>query len=159
MTGSQSLKGWKWAIAAQERHYLPKCKQASLLRLLGVLDSHNPPEKELQRYSQKTEQQGKAISHSDCAHQTPELLGPGKGTKCRPNQIYTSEGFLSAQPERLRPGRCMKPRAGLRRFPRRNYVEPKWCAPRAGASPEWVRHCKHMPVIFVCSIPPSPQHD
>ena len=44
----------------------------------------------------------------------PELLGPGKGTKRRPNQICTSEGFLSAEPERLRQGRCMKPRAGLR---------------------------------------------
>ena len=31
VTGSQSHKGWKGAIVAQERHYLPKCKQASLL--------------------------------------------------------------------------------------------------------------------------------
>ena len=34
-TGSQSRKGWKGAIAAPERLYLPNCKQASLLRLLG----------------------------------------------------------------------------------------------------------------------------
>ena len=57
MTGSQSLKGWKGAIAAQERHYLPKCKQASLLRLLGILDSHHLPDKGLQQYTQKTEKQ------------------------------------------------------------------------------------------------------
>ena len=57
MTGSQSRKGWKGAIAAQERHYLPKCKQASLLRLLGILDSHHLPDKGLQQYTQKTEQQ------------------------------------------------------------------------------------------------------
>ena len=60
---------------------------------------------------------GKAISHSDLARQTPELLSPGKDTKRRPNQICASEGFLSAEPEWLRPERCMKPRAGLRRFP------------------------------------------
>ena len=60
---------------------------------------------------------GKAISCSDCARQTPELLGLGKGTKCRPNRICASEGYLSAEPEQLRPGRCMQPRAGLRRFP------------------------------------------
>ena len=118
MTGSQSPKGWKEAIAVPERLYLPNCKQASLLtRLLGVLDSHHLPDKGRQQYTQKSEQQGKAISRRDRARQTPELLGPGKGTKRRPNQICTSEGYLSAKLERLRPGRCMQPRAGLRWFP------------------------------------------
>ena len=37
-TGSQSRKGWKGEIADPERLYLPNCKQASLLRLLGVLE-------------------------------------------------------------------------------------------------------------------------
>ena len=23
----------------------------------------------------------------------------------------------------------------------------------------WLRHCEHTPVLFVCSVPPSPQHD
>ena len=50
---------------------------------------------------------GKVISRSDRARQTPELLGPGKGTKRRPNLICASEGYLRAKPERLRPGRCM----------------------------------------------------
>ena len=49
--------GWKGAIAALERLYLPNCKQASLLRLLGVLDSHHLPHKGRQRSTQKTEQQ------------------------------------------------------------------------------------------------------
>ena len=34
--------------------------------------------------------------------------------------------------------------------------------PWAGANPVWPRHCEHSPhkpVIFVCSVPPSPQHD
>ena len=57
MTGSQSLKGWKGAIAAPERLYLPNCKQASLLRLLGILDIHHPPDKGHQWYTQKIEQQ------------------------------------------------------------------------------------------------------
>ena len=57
MTGSQSHKGWKGAIAAPERLYLPNCEQASLLRLLGVLDSHHPPHKRCQWYIQKTKQQ------------------------------------------------------------------------------------------------------
>ena len=57
VTGSQSLKGWKGAIAALERLYLPNCKQASLLRLLGVLDTHHLPHKGRQRSTQKAEQQ------------------------------------------------------------------------------------------------------
>ena len=117
MTGSQSRKGWKGAITAPERLYLPNCKQAFLLRLLGVLDSPHLPGKGRQRYTQKTEQQGEAISRSDRARQPPELLGPGKGAKGRPNRICASEGYLRAEPERLRPGRCMQPRAGLRQFP------------------------------------------
>ena len=56
-TGSQSCKDWKGAIADLERLYLPNCKQASLLRLLGVLDSHHLPHKGGQQSTQKTEQQ------------------------------------------------------------------------------------------------------
>ena len=39
---------------------------------------------------------------------------------------------------------------------RQSYIEPERCALRAGTSPEWMRHCKHTPVIFVCSIPSLP---
>ena len=67
-----------------------------MLRLLGVLDSHHLPQKGSQRSTQKTAAEAeKATSHSDRARQTPELLGPGKGTKRSPNQICTSEGYLS----------------------------------------------------------------
>ena len=60
MTGSQSWKGLKGAIAAPERHYLSNCKQASLLtKTSWVLDSHHPPEKVHQLYTQKTEHQGR----------------------------------------------------------------------------------------------------
>ena len=118
MTGSQSRKGWKGAIAALVRLCLPNHKQASLLtKTSWGLDSHLLPDKGRQRDTQNTEEQGKAISRSDRARHTPELLGPGKGAKRRPNRICTSEGYLRAKPEQLRPGRRMQPRAGPRRFP------------------------------------------
>ena len=48
---------------------------------------------------------------------SPELLQPGKGTKHRPNQVCASENYRVPEPERLRPGKCTQPRAGLRQFP------------------------------------------
>ena len=48
----------------------------------------------------------KVTSRNDRARQTPELLGPGKGTKRSPNRICASEGYLSAEPERLGWGRA-----------------------------------------------------
>ena len=56
-TGSQSRKVWKGATADLERLYLPNCKQAPLLRLLGVLDSHHLPHGGRQQSTQKAEQQ------------------------------------------------------------------------------------------------------
>ena len=56
-TGNQSRKDWKGVIADPERLYLPNCKQASLLRLLGVLDSHHLPHRGRQQSTQKAEQQ------------------------------------------------------------------------------------------------------
>ena len=38
-------------------------------------------------------------------------------------------------------------------------LEPELCVLWVRAGPAWLRHCEHMPVLFVCSIPPSPQHD
>ena len=47
-------------------------------------------------------------------------------------------------------------------------LEPEQCRPRkhtpvwAGANPLWSIHCKnspHMPMIFVFSVPPSPQNN
>ena len=35
------------------------------------------------------------ISRRDHARQTPELLRPGKGTKHTPNQVCSSEDYLS----------------------------------------------------------------
>ena len=68
-----------------------------------------------------------AIRHSDCARQTPELLGPGKGTKCRTTRV--------PEPEWHRLGRCMKPRAGLGWF-RRSNLEPEQCGQGGHTRPE-----------------------
>ena len=120
MTGSQSRKGWKGEIAAQERHYLQKCKQASLLTKIswgsGLSSSARVGTPAIHPENWAAEM-GKVISRSDCDRQTPELLGPGKGTKRMPNQTCASKGYLSTEPGRRRPERCMQPRAGLRWFP------------------------------------------
>ena len=57
-----------------------------------------------------------------------------------------------------------QPRAGLWLFPAEQpRAQAVWAgrlhAPWAGADPVRLRHCEHMPVLFVCSIPPSPQRD
>ena len=88
-----------------------------------------------------------------------ELLGPGKGTKRRPNGICAMP-----EPEQLRPGRWMQPRAGLGWYPAE---QPRawavWAGrahvPWARAGPMWLRHCEHTPVLFVYNVPPSPQRD
>ena len=102
---------------------------------------------------------GKAISLSDCARQTTELLRPGKGTKHRPNRICASEGYLSAKPERLRPGRCMQPRAGLRLFLTVQHRAWAVCAESRGRPSRAETLQAHANVLLVCSIPPSPQCD
>ena len=43
-------------LSIVEPEWFVHCKQASLLRLLGVLDSYHLPHKGRQRYIQKTEQ-------------------------------------------------------------------------------------------------------
>ena len=49
-------------------------------------------------------------------HLLPELLGPGKGTKHRPNQICAFVEYPEPEPQWLRPGKCMQPRAHLGQF-------------------------------------------
>ena len=93
-------------------------------------------------------------SRSDRARQTPELLGSRKGTKRSPNRICASEGYLSTEPERLRPGKCTQPRAGLRWFPAEHPGAGAVCALREGTGQMGLRHCVHMTALFVCSIPP-----
>ena len=165
MTGSQSLKG---AIAAPERPYLQNCKQASLLTKTswgsgqlsftweGALVVH-PENREAGM--------GHAISCSNCTGQTPHhlsCLDLGRAQNAGPTESAPLRTTWVPEPEQLRPGRGMKPRASIRRFP---VEQPRawavWAgrvhAPWAGTGPVWLRHCEHMPVLFVCSVPPSPQ--
>ena len=44
---------------------------------------------------------------------------------------------------------------------RQSNLEPKQCRQGKHTHHEQVglRHCEHTPVLLVCSVPPSPQHD
>ena len=108
---------------------------------------------------------GEAISHSDHAHQTPHHLSCsdlGRAQNTGPTETAPLRTTRVPEPEWLRPGRCIQPRPDLGRFPGE---QPRaWAVfagrahvPWAGAGPVWLRHCEHMPVLFVCSVPPSPQ--
>ena len=159
-TGSQSRKDWKGATADLERLYLPNCKQAPLLRLLGVLDSHHLPHKGRQRSTQKTEQQrqkrrqvavtvlAKHLSYLDLGR--AQNAGPTKSEPLR----ATREPSLSGLDRR---GAC---RLGpVSDGSQQSNVVPEWCKPCAWPCPAWLRHCEHMPVLFAYSIPTFPQCD
>ena len=93
---------------------------------------------------------GEVISHSDRTHQIPHHLSCsdlGRAQNAGPTEsvplrtTWEPGQFLAEQP------RAWAVWAG------RAHVQ--W----VGAGPVWLRHCEHTPVLFVCSIPPSPQHD
>ena len=132
--GSQS---WKGAIAAPESHHLPNCKQVSLLTKTswdsgqltstgrvaardqlprrhtweGVLVIH--PENQ-------TAGMGEAISCSNHAHQAPGHLSCsnlGRVLNTGPTKSALLWDTHVPEPEQLRPGKCIQPRASLRQFP------------------------------------------
>ena len=166
MTGSQSLKG---AITAQERHYLPNCKQSSLLTKTswgsgqssaweGALVVHP---------ANRAAGTGEVISRSDHAHQTshhPSCSKLGRAQNAGPTESTPLRTTRMPEPEQLRPGRCMQPKADLGWFPEE---QPRawavWAGrvhvPWAGAGPVWLRHYEDTPVLFVCSVPRSSQGD
>ena len=70
-----------------------------------------------------------AISLSDRAHQTPHHLSSsdlGRAQNAGPTESAPLKTTRVPEPEWLRPGRCMQPRTGLRRFWRSN-LEPEQC--------------------------------
>ena len=110
---------------------------------------------------------GEVISGNNRARQTPHLLSCSdlrRAQNAGPTESEPLRTTRVTEPERLRPGRCRQPRDGLRWFPAE---QPRawavWArrlhAPLEGAGPVWLRHCEHMPVLFVCSVSPSPQCD
>ena len=72
---------------------------------------------------------GEAISCSDRVHQTPHHLSCsdlGRARNTGPTKSAPLRTTGVPEPERLRPGRCMQPRAGLRQFPAKQ-LEPEQC--------------------------------
>ena len=130
--------------------YQTSSRLLCLLRLLGVLDRH-PPKKVCQLYTQKTwvAGTGEVISRSDHARQTPHHLSCSELRRAQ-NAGPTEESAplrttWVPEPERLRPGRCMQPRASLGRFPAEQprawavwagRVHVRW----VGAGLVWLRH-------------------
>ena len=152
------------------RHYLPNCKQASLLTKTywGSGQSSSTWEGELVVHPEsRAAGTGEAISRRDHARQTPHHLSCsdlGRARNGGPKESVPLRTTWVPESERLRPGRCMQPRAGLGQFPAEQPRAWAVWAGRAhavwvGANPVWLRHCEHTPVLFVCSIPPSPQRN
>jgi len=167
VTGSQSRKG---AIAAPERHYLPNCKQASLLTKTSWGSGHSTSAWEgvaVVHPENCASGTGEAISRSDCARQTPHHLSCSdleRAQSAGPTESAPLRTSWVPEPERLRIGRCMQARAGLGQFPAEQHRGwAVWAgrthAPWTRAGPVWLRHCEHTPVLFVCSSPPSPQRN
>ena len=50
---------------------------------------------------------------------SPELLRRVKGTKRRPNRVCTVMEYQEPESERLKPGKCTKPKVRFRQFPYR----------------------------------------
>ena len=106
---------------------------------------------------------GEVISCSDCAHQTPHHLSCsdlGKAQNAGPTESAPLRTPRVPEPERLRPGKFIQPRALLRQFQQSN-PEPKQCrqgkhTPRergqsqCGREPASTRQC----YLFAASLPP-----
>ena len=154
MTGSQS---WKWAITAPERHYLPNCKQASLLTKTswGSGQSSSAWEGEpVVHPENQAAGTGEAISHSDHDCQTPHhpsCLGLGRAQKTGPTESAPLRTTRVPEPERLRPGRCMQPEASLQRLWWRN-LEPELCGQGGYTCSE--RGQAQCGRLFAASLPP-----
>ena len=160
MTGSQSQKG---AITAPERHYLPNCKHASLLTKTswdsgrstsaweGAPDVH--PENQAAGM-------GKVINRSNHARQTPGHLSfseLGRAQNAGPTESAPGGVPECLNLSGLDLGGACSPGPALDSS-RQSNLEPK-PKPWEVANLGWLRHCKHTPVLFVCSVPPSPQQD
>ena len=104
VTGSQSQKG---AIAAPERHYLPNCKQASLLTKTscGSGQSTSTWEGALVVHPEnRVAETRELINLSGCAHQTPHCLrysDLGRAQNAGPTESVPLRTTWVPEPERL----------------------------------------------------------
>ena len=167
MTGSQS---WKQAIAAPERHYLPNCKQASLLSKTSWGSGQSTSAWEgapVVHPESRAAGTGEAINCSVPARQTPHHLSCsdlGRAQNAGPTESAPLRTSWVPEPEWLRTGRCMQPRASFGWFLAEQHRPwAVWAGrahePWARAGPVWLRHWEHTPVLLVCSVPLSPQRD
>ena len=99
---------------------------------------------------------------------SPELLGPGKGTKRRSNWVCAFVEYPRTWTWAAQTREVHEMQGQLWTVPLQSNLEPEQCRlgkhrpSWAGASPMWSIHHEyspHMPMIFVCSAPPSPQHN
>ena len=161
MTGSQS---WKGAIATPEGHYLQNCKQASLLTKTSWGSGQSTSAWEsapVVHPENRVAGMGEVISCSDCTHQTPHYLNCSdlrRAQNAGPNESAPLRTSWVPETEQLRTGRCVQPRAGLR-CSQWSSIEPEQCGQGGHTRPVWLRYCGHTPVLFVCSVPPSPQRN
>jgi len=104
----------------------------------------------------------------ECAHQAPvylSCLDLGRAKNAGPTESVPLWSTQEPEPEQLRPGKCTQPKVCFRQIPWRttwSLSSVDWDTLWVGANPVWPRHCEHSPhtsVIFVCSVPPSPQHN
>ena len=110
----------------------------------------------------------------ECARQVPGHLSCsdlGRAQNTDPTKSVLLWSTREPEPEWLRPGKCMQSRAHCRQFPCRatwSLSSVDWESTHTVSGgkpsvPETLRaHCEHSPntpVTFVCSVPPSPQHD
>ena len=95
----------------------------------------------------------------------PEQLRPGK--YMNPGPTLESSPAKQPEAEQHRSEKCTQPRAHLRQFPSRttwnlSSVDRESIHTVNGVNPPWSSHCghsPHTPVIFVCSVHPSPEHN
>ena len=106
---------------------------------------------------------GEEISCSDRACQTPGHLNCsdlGRAQNTGPTESVPLRTTGVPEPEWLRPGKCIQPRAGLRQFPESN-LEPKQCIQgkharhkqgqtQCGQDTVSTRQC----YLFAASLPP-----
>ena len=91
----------------------------------------------------------------------------GRAHNAGPTESVPLWSTLEPEPEQLRPGKYMQPRAYFGQFPYRatwklRSVDQESTHTVSGGKPivdQTLKHSPHMSVIFVCSVPPYPQHN
>ena len=106
---------------------------------------------------------GEAISSSDCARHRPHHPSCSELGRAQNAGLTESAPLRTTrvpEPERLRPGRCMQPRASLGRFQQSN-LEPELCGQggctrheRGQAQCGWYTRSTRQCYLFAASLPP-----